>query len=256
MPTLGEQLTAYLGRPETAEQLTRLDEALVAVRDAARIAAESLISGMTLIVAGIAKRAEENFPSKAYGPFLKDRGVHPVLAQRLGSLTISLGTRRSNESQQLGAIVEAFRFLVHRNRRKSAILSRARVLLAAHDETSILDRIFREAGLSEAEFVSLLKVAVNGGPVARDRIREIAAEVAPSLPSARGRKVGAASAAHEQFLEMVERWIGPRAYTYSACEGDFVDKLTKATRLEFGDPHFDPRPACQRLAARRKARSS
>jgi hypothetical protein len=262
MPTLSEQLTAYFGRPETAEQLKQLDEAIVAVRDAliaARIVFESLFSGMALMAATIAQRAEENFPSKAYGQYLKDRGADPAWAQSLASLTISLGTRTANESRQLADVVAALRFLAQGNRRKGAILSRARVLLAARDETSILDEIFRKAGLNGtelSELVCLLKGAANGAPLERDRIREIVAEVAPSLPSARGRKVSAASAAHEQFLEMVERWIGPRAYTYSACEDDFVDEQTNATRLEFGDPHFDPRPACQRLAARRKARSN
>jgi hypothetical protein len=150
------------------------------------------------------------------------------------------------------------RFLAQGNRRKRAILSRARVLLAAHDETSMLDEIFGKAVLNteQSELVDLLKVAVNGGPLERDRIRKIAAEVAPSLPSARGRKVSAASAVHEQFLETVERYIGPRGYTYSAYEDDFIDEQTNATRLEFGDPHFDPRPAYRRFAARRKARSS
>ncbi len=253
MPTLGEQLTAYFGRPEIAERLKQLDEVLGAVR----MAYESLFSGMVLMTATIAQRAEENFPSKAYGQYLKDRGVDPVLAQSLGSLTISLGTREANAGRQLVEVVEAFRFLAQGNRRKRAILSRARLLLAARDETSMLDQIFGKAGLNDtelSELVYLLKVAVNGGP--RDRIREIAAEVAPSLPSARGSKVSAASAAHERFLETVERYIGPRGYTYSAYEGDFVDEQTQATRLEFGDPHFDPRPAYQRLAARRKAKSS
>ena len=255
MPTLGEQLTAYFGRPEIAEQLKQLDEAFVAVR----MAYESLFSGMVRMTATIAQRAEENFPSKAYGQYFKEQGVHPVWAQPLGSLTISLGTREANASRQLAGVVEALRFLAQGNRRKGAILFRAWGLLAAHDETSMLDQIFGKAGLNDtelSELVYLLKVFVNGGPLERHRIREIAAEVAPSLPNARGRKVSAASAAHEQLLETVERYIGPRGYTYSACEGDFVDEHTKATRLEFGDPHFDPRPAHWRLAARRKAKSS
>ena len=254
MTTLGEQLTAYFGRPEIAERLKQLDEAL----GAARMAYESLFSGMVLMTATIAQRAEENFPS-SYGQYLKDRGVDPVWAQSLGSLTISLGTREANAGRQLVEVVEALRFLAQGNRRKRAILSRARLLRAARDETSMLDQIFGKAGLNDtelSELVYLLKVAVNGGQLERDRIREIAAEVAPSLPSARGRKVSAASAAHERFLETVERYIGPRGYTYSAYEGDFVDEQTQATRLEFGDPHFDPRPAYQRLAARRKAKSS
>ena len=89
------------------------------------------------MAATIGQRAVENFPSKAYGRYFEDCGVKPVWAQPLGSLAISLGTRRANESGQLGAIVEAFRFLAQGNRQKRAILSRAKVLLAAYDETSI-----------------------------------------------------------------------------------------------------------------------
>ena len=73
MPTLGEQLTACFGRPEIAEQLKQLDEAFVTTR----MAYESLFSGMVLMTATIAQRAEENFPSKAYGQYFKDRGVPP-----------------------------------------------------------------------------------------------------------------------------------------------------------------------------------
>jgi hypothetical protein len=255
MPTLGERIIAHFARPENAEQLKQFGAAL-----GARTLMESvdLVAGVTAMVSAISQRAEENFPSKAYGEYLKDHGVDPDWARSAGSLAISLGTRRANASRQLVEVVEALRFLAQGNRRKRAILSRARVLLAAHDETSMLDEIFGKAVLNteQSELVDLLKVAVNGGPLERDRIRKIAAEVAPSLPSARGRKVSAASAVHEQFLETVERYIGPRGYTYSAYEDDFIDEQTNATRLEFGDPHFDPRPAYRRFAARRKARSS
>ena len=276
MPTLVDDLMAYIARPEIAEKLRQLNEAAAVagqaasqifsgmVPMAATIAAVSvqthsqIISGMVLMAATIAQRAEEKFPSKAYGQYLKDRGVNPILAQPVGSLTVSRGVRRANESLQLGAIVEAFKFLAQGNRQQRAILSRAKVLLGAWDETSIVDQIFREAGLSEVEFVALLRVvAVNGGgPLERDRIKEIAAAVVPSLPSARGRRVSAASAAHEEFLETAAKYVGCRGYTYNDLERDFVDEQTKATRLEFGDPDFDPRPAYQRFAARRKARSS
>jgi hypothetical protein len=276
MATLVEDLMAYIARPEIAEKLRQLNEAAAVagqaasqifsgmVPMAATIAAvavqthSQIISGMVLMAATIAQRAEEKFPSKAYGQYLKDRGVNPFWAQGLGSLAISLGTRTANKSRQLAKVVEALRFLAQRNRRKGAILSRARELLAAGDESSILDEIFRKAGLDGtelSELVYLLKGAVNGGPLERERIREIAAAVVPSLPSARGRKVSAASAAHEEFLKFAEH-LGYWGYTYSDLERDFVDERTKATRLEFGDPDFDPRPAYQRFAARRKARSS
>lgn len=122
----------------------------------------------------------------------------------------------------------------------------------------MLDEIFGKAGLKGtelSELVYLLKGGVNGEPLERDRIREIAAAVVRSFPSARGPKVSAASAAHEEFLKCA-RIFGPHGYTYSNDKEDFVDERTKATRFEFDDPDFDPRPAYQRFSARRKAKSS
>ena len=167
MPTLVDDLMACIVGPEIAEKLRQLNEAAAVagqaasqifsgmVPMAATIAAVSvqthsqIISDMVLMAATIAQRAEEKFPSKAYGQYLKDRGVNPIWAQPVGSLTISRGVRRANESLQLGAIVEAFEFLAQGNRQERAILSRAKVLLSAWDETSIVDQIFRDAGLSE-----------------------------------------------------------------------------------------------------------
>jgi hypothetical protein len=250
MPTLGRPSAG----PEFAGRSKQGDEALAA----AQAEFESLWPTMVLMAATIAQRAEENFPSTAYGPYLRERGADPVWAQSMGSLAISLGTRRSKKSRQIGVVVAALRFLAQGKRQRRAILSRATELLAAHDETSILDEIFREAGLNGAELselVHLLKGAVDGGSLDRDRISNIAAAVVPSLPSARGRKASAASAAHEEFLKFAEI-VGHRGYTYSDLEGDFVDDRTKATRFEFDDPHFDPRPAYQRFSAGRRAKAN
>jgi hypothetical protein len=148
----------------------------------------------------------------------------------MGSLVISLGPRRANESRQLGGVVEALRFLSQGGRQKRAILSRAK-LLAAEDERSIVDEIFREAGLSAEELLYFLKIAVNEGRFERDRIREIAA-VAPSLPNARGRKMSAASAAHEEFLRFARRF-GSFGYT---CSNEKEDLSTSAPK-----PNLTPR---------------
>jgi hypothetical protein len=42
---------------------------------------------------------------------------------------------------------------------------------------------------------------------------------------------------------------GSRAYTWSDEQEIFTDPLTNATRLEFGKPDFDPRPAYRRVRA-------
>jgi hypothetical protein len=188
MPTLRDHFAAYFTRPEVAEQLKPWGELFVGFL--------KIPVAMAQMATAIAQRAEENHPSTAYGPYFKDRGINPVFAQGLGSLAISIGTRRANEDRRLGPVVEAMRFLSQGNRQKRAILPRAKVLLAAWSETSLVDEIFGKSGLSAAEFLSLLKAVVEGGALERERIREIAAAVVPSLPSARGRKVSPASAAH------------------------------------------------------------
>lgn len=214
--------------------------------------------GMFLLALTIARGAERSFPSKAYSKYFKDRRV--IFAESLASLTISIGTREANESRQLVKVVQALRFLAEdNNRRKGAMLSRFTVLLAAEDDASMLSEIFRMAGLNGtecSEFTSLLRIAADAGPLERERISELAARVAPSLPGVRGRKVSPASAAHEGFLETADKLGGRFGYRYCDLEKDYIDERTKATRIEFDAPNFNPRPAFERFVARRKLTSN
>ena len=146
----------------------------------------------------------------------------------LGSLIISLGTRKADEAKRLAPVVEAIRFLARGDRQKRAILSRAKLVVAASKEASIVDGLFRNAGLHEGEFLSLLQTAIDGGAINRERITTIAAAVAPSLPSARGRKTSAASAAHELFLETSASFRLPGGYTWSEYARDFVDERSSS----------------------------
>ena len=96
--------------------------------------------------------------------------------------------------------VEAIRFLARGERQKRAILSSAKLVLAASKETSIVDKLFRKAGLHEGEFLRLLQTVIDGRAINRERITTIAAAVAPLVRRARGPKISAASAAHEPSL--------------------------------------------------------
>jgi hypothetical protein len=167
--------------------------------------------GTVQMARAIAERAEENFPLKAYGPHLEAQGFASLLARGLGSLTISLGKREADEAKSMAPVVEAIRFLARGDRQKRAILSRAKLVLAA---------------------------------------RTIAAAVAPSVRSARGAKITAASAAHELFLEMSASFGLPGGYTRSGIDGEYTDPRTQATRQEFDDRDFDPRPAHRRVKRR------
>ena len=145
MPTLEDHFVAELAGSGVLERLKPWGELAVEF--------QKMLGGMFLMARAIAERAEENFPSKAYGPYLEARGFAPFLARGLGSLTISLGTREADEAKRVAPVVEAIRFLSRSDRQKRAILSRAKLVLAASKETSIVDEFFRNAGLHEGEFL-------------------------------------------------------------------------------------------------------
>ena len=242
MPTFKDHFVAELARSGVLEHLKPWGELFVEY--------QKMLGGMLLMASAIAERAEENFPSKAYGPYLEARGFAPFLSRGLGSLTISLGTRQANEAKREARVVEAIRFLARGYRQKRAILSRAKLVLAASKETSIVDKLFRKAGLHEGEFLRLLQTVIDGGAINRERITTIAAAVAPLVRRARGPKITAASAAHELFLE-TNACAGLRAgYAKSGIDGEYTDPRTQATRQEFDDRDFDPRPAYRRVKRR------
>ena len=99
MPTLGDHLAGYFARPEVAKQLMPWGEVFVGFL--------KIHGALGQMATAIAQRAKENHPSSAYGSYFKDRGINPVCAQVLGSLAISIGTRRANEGRRLGPVVEA-----------------------------------------------------------------------------------------------------------------------------------------------------
>ena len=179
MPTLEDHFVAELAGSGVLEHLKPWGELAVDF--------QKMLGGMFLMARAIAERAKK-FPSKAYGPYLEARGFAPFLARGLGSLTISLGTREADEAKRVAPVVEAIQFLSRSDRQKRAILSRAKLVLAASKETSIVDEFFRNAGLHEGEFLRLLQTVIDGGAIARERIATIAAAITPSLPQARGRK--------------------------------------------------------------------
>ena len=242
MPTFADCVVDELARSGFLERLQPLGKLFSEV--------QKMLGAMFLMARAIPERAEENFPSKAYGPYLEAQGFSPFLAGDLAAWPSVLGQRHAKEAKRVARVVEAIRFLARGDRQKRAILSKAKLVLAASKETSIVDELFSNASLHEGGFLRLLQTVIDGGAIDRKRIRTIAAAIAPSLSPARGPKISAASAAHEQFLE-THAYLGRRAgYTWSEYKGNFVDPRTQATRQEFGDRGFDPRPAYRRVKRR------
>jgi hypothetical protein len=206
---------------------------------------------------GIAIQWVRQSPSSpGYEPWLTKHSVDPVFARAMALMVVRRGNRVADESKRLSAVVSAIRFLAKPGRHRRAIPNRVGVLLAAWEETSVIEEMFSDAGLDESELVLLLKSAAQGNDCAYSRLTEVAASLLPHLPIRRGPKISAASAAHEFFLEEVVLPRGPHAYTWSPNEEKCTDPLTQATRQEFGCPDFDPRPAYRRLKARQKPKSN
>lgn len=251
MPTFADAVDAELAHSGALERIRPWVHAhLKPWVELWTVESQKMCIGTVQMASAIAKRAEEGSPSKAYGAYLEARGCAPFLASGLASLTISIATRGAAEAKSATSVVEAIRFLSRGNRQGRAIPSRANVVLAASEETSIIEEMFRNAGLHEREFLSLLQTLVNGGAIDGERITAIAAAIVPSVRRARGPKIAAASAAHERFLE-TNAFLGLSAgYTQSGIDGDYTDPRTQATRLEFDDPDFDPRPAHRRIKRR------
>jgi hypothetical protein len=189
--------------------------------------------------------------SPGYEPLLVKRGENPLLARVKAYLTVHEGRRIADESRRYREVVAAIRFLARPNRSRWAVNRKIALLFAASRETRIIRAIFIEANLSDSTLINMLPSAAQGDEMAIERILEIARMAAPRIRIRRGPKVTAASAAHELFLEK-HGIVGASAYTYSDLEGDFIDKATQATRLEFPGAPFGPQPASRRLKARRQ----
>ena len=244
MPTIVDALIdAYFTRPEVGERMKRVETAFAAFMKNM----ERLFEPIGAATLAIAKSP----PSPGYEPFFVRRGADPVLARMMALVLVHRGRRIEAESRRHRAVVEAVRFLAKPGRRSSSIVRRATVLLAAWNESSAIESIFRNAPRNSImEFAEALKGAATGDVVACERVMAIAAVFLLHLSNPPGPKISAASAAHEFFLEGQAENGRPSGYTWNPIDQEFVDELTIATRREFANPDFDPRPAHRRFKAR------
>jgi hypothetical protein len=242
MPTFADHLVTELAHSEVVEYLKPWGELFDQF--------VKMPGGMFLMATAIAKRAEQNFPTKGYGPYFEAQGFAPFLARGIGSLTISRGKRQAKEAKRVAPVIEAIRFLARGDGQRRAIVSRAKLVLAASQETSIVDKLFSNAGLYEGEFLRLLQTIIDGGAIDREPIKTIAAAIAPSRPLARGPKISAASATHELFLETNASFGLPAGYPKRRVNGEYIDPQTQATKQEFSNADFDPRAAYRRVKRR------
>jgi hypothetical protein len=240
VPTINEFIAEYvqqqLDQPHVREKLENAMEPLL---------------GFFGMVGMLLMRTQYLPPSSGYEPLLVEENFNQIAARGIAHIAIRHGRRMAKESYSIKPAADAIRFLAKSGRHSDSVLARAKIILSISEETSVIETIFESAGLNEFEFLGLLKDVVDGNKNGLKRISEIAALASRTLSIRRGPKITAASAAHEFFMEQTKEKIELRAYTYDDVVGDFTDPLTMATRREFDDPHFDPKPARRRLKARK-----
>jgi hypothetical protein len=221
----------------------RVIEQLSALNPTTRSLVEHLM-GLGLLVKRLAEFSRSLPPSKGYQPLLAAScGLHPTSARLLSHIITRHGEREARDASIFGDVVRAIRFLSKSERDPTAVREKIAFLLASASETTVLEPIMPNA-VDENGFIQLLETAARNGQT--QQLTERCAELSRQLAIKRGPKRSAASFAHQFLLEHLPG--KQRAYTYTSDVG-FTDKITEATRLEFGHGNFDPRPARRRIRA-------
>jgi len=248
MPTLTDLFAKALGIEGVAARVQELQSAeRLQPPEPYPLIALPGIRDLIAALAVIFHRTMQLPPSKGYEPLFLANGYNEISARGIAHVARRSGKRQANESKRIRPVYDAIRFLA-KPRRKGAILSRAELLLAAWQETSIIETLFDRIGLQETEFIGLLEAIVDQKGENCVRLMEIAAGVTPHLALPRGPKVSQPSASHAFLIDAGVKLTSRRAsHSRKDRTADNCDALTEATRREFNQPNFDSRPAKRRL---------
>jgi hypothetical protein len=187
-------------------------------------------------------RRLQEAPSPAYRDLLQKRGLSALEA----GLAVDFVCRwapRFAEARNSGR-KEARRAIAQIARNRD-VARHAKALLAPWAEGLPVIQPLRST--EPGSLRSLLELAADGE--ASPGLAAAAEAALATLPrTSFGRPVSAASVAHELLLYVSASYGWRRRYTYKDdAEDKFVDDYTRATRIEFDDPRFDPRPALRRF---------
>ena len=183
------------------------------------------------------------------------KGYRPLEARLAARLIVNLGAQWARERREIEKpLAGVLRGLSKKTRGKSRTLTQwANGLLDRDEAKGFAATWLQEAGLPLTAW-DVREVAVlagNGDKDACKRLVEIAKTLLPYLPDPRGRPVSTGTGVHLFLLFYITTPAYRPSYTWSDIESDFVDPMTRASRVLLGDPNFDPRPAC-RLARTRE----
>ena len=189
-------------------------------------------------------------PSPAYEPLFLSLGPSAFEARLWAYAVRHCGKQLADEENlESPAVVSKIREIAEGGG-VLAISRRASALRAEPD--CLVREICRGAGHGDpaSELWDLLEQASDGDREACRRLIASAKIIARNLPARRGRKFSEATAAHEFVLRYLALHGGPGAYTWRDVDRVFSDAATRATRIEFEAPDFDPRPARRRQLRR------
>jgi hypothetical protein len=192
--TIQELIVANLDRPDVAELLAAMRARWGPVLDVVRQLHARLID--------IGRALKESPASPGYEPYLVQQlRADPLVARAMAKLLVRHGNRVAAERRREPEAVKAIRFLARPDRRDKAFDRKVAILLSAAEETTAIETLFRKSGVDETEFIKALEKAADGDSMARNRVVEIAATMAPVMVVSRGRPVSAATAAHTLLVE-------------------------------------------------------
>jgi len=184
-----------------------------------------------------------------YAAFFRTLGCDRHWAGMLAARIVEEGRVRAATSKRSTEFRNTLRRLSDPRRDPKAFVDDAKVALENLEQTELADGLFNELPLFHSlVFIFGLRQCIAGDMSLRSEVVGIAGAVWRRTPVSRGRKLTHASAAHEYFLE--SQIFDEASFTWSPIEEDFTDRFTLATREEFEEPAFNPRPAWRRLRAK------
>jgi hypothetical protein len=200
------------------------------------------------LIADAIERLECAPPVPGHQEYLTADGDHPLVGKAMAYKVGPLGEERLAEREAGRIVASALRALLRAKDSSNLVFSRRaqklQIALADAGRMTAFERACERAGAVNAMYAikPALDAVVQRKSAGRESLIAICRKIRPHLRDPRGRKQQLKSTTHRVVLE-----LGKRAYTYDPVNDDFVDPATRATRLAFRDPSFNPVSARRRL---------
>jgi hypothetical protein len=202
--------------------------------------------------AAFIQEVQAGAPVPGVEELLLTKGYEPIHARLAARLIVALGAQWARDRVEIEKpLAGVLRGLSKKTQGKSHTLmrnaKRLQTWLDRDDAKAFVATWLEEAGLP-LTVEDVRQIAALGGnrdETACERLVEIAKALLPHLPDPRGRPVSSGTGVHLLLLFYISTPAYRPSYTWRDVESDFVDPVTRATRVLLNNPNFDPRPACR-----------